>query len=145
MRMPDVNILVYAHRADERVHVPYKTWLETALGGAEPIALSVLSAVGFVRIVTNSKIYANPTPIGTALAAIEALATHPNCRVVGVDVDHLSRFVTVARTVKPTGKLVADAQHAAVAIANAAIWVTRDADFKRFEPAGLRLEHLVLG
>jgi predicted nucleic acid-binding protein len=100
--------------------------------------------VGFVRIVTNPKIYSNPTPIGTALAAIEALATHPNCRVMGVDVDHLSRFVAVARTTKPTGKLVADAQHAAVAIANAAIWVTRDADFKRFEPAGL-LEHLVLG
>jgi predicted nucleic acid-binding protein len=35
-----------------------------------------------------------------------------------------------------TGKLVADTQHAALAIAAGATWVTRDADFKRFEPAG---------
>jgi len=31
--MPDVNILVYAHRADERVHVAYKTWLEPLVLG----------------------------------------------------------------------------------------------------------------
>ncbi len=145
MRMPDVNILIYAHRADEVVHAPYKAWLEQALAGAEPLALSVLSAVGFVRIVTNARIYSNPTPLGTALAAIEAIAAHPNCRVVGTDASHLARFVDVARVSAAVGKLVADAQHAAVAIASAATWVTRDADFKRFEVAGLRWEHLVLG
>jgi toxin-antitoxin system PIN domain toxin len=143
--MPDVNVLIYAHRADEAVHRPYKAWLEQALAGAEPVALSVLSAVGFVRIVTNPRVYANPTPLGTALAAIEAISAHPNCRVVGADANHLTRFVEVARASQATGKLVADAQHAALAIASGATWVTRDADFKRFEPAGLRLEHLVLG
>jgi len=64
---------------------------------------------------------------------------------VGVDADHLARFISISRTASPVGKLVADAQHAAVAMANAATWVTRDADFRRFEPAGLRWEHLVLG
>ena len=27
MLMPDVNVLVYAHRADEVVHKAYKHWL----------------------------------------------------------------------------------------------------------------------
>jgi toxin-antitoxin system PIN domain toxin len=144
MRMPDVNILIYAHRADEAVHEPYKAWLEQALAGAEPLALSVLVAVGFVRIVTNARVYSNPTPLGTALTAIEAIAAHPNCRVVGADASHLTRFVEVSRASKVSGKLVADAQHAALAMSAGATWVTRDADFKRFEPAGLRCQHLVL-
>jgi hypothetical protein len=39
---------------------------------------------------------------------------------------------------------VADAQHAAVAIAEGCTWVTRDRDFTRFARHGLRWEHLVL-
>jgi uncharacterized protein len=144
MRMPDVNILIYSHRADEAVHAPYKAWLEQALAGAEPVALSVLAAVGFVRIVTNARIYPNPTPLGTALAAVEAIAAHPNCRVVGTDASHLARFVEVSRVSNAAGKLVADAQHAALAIGAGATWVTLDADFKRFEASGLRWQHLVL-
>ncbi len=37
---------------------------------------------------------------------------------------------------------MADAQHAAVAIENGCVWVTRDADFTSFVPHGLRLEIL---
>ena len=79
--MPDVNVLVYAHRADEAVHVPYRRWLEALVDGAEPFALSVLVAVGFVRIVTNPRIYRSPTPLPVALAAVDALAAHPRCRL----------------------------------------------------------------
>jgi predicted nucleic acid-binding protein len=43
-----------------------------------------------------------------------------------------------------TGKLVADAQHAAVAIENGCTLASRDGDFARFEGAGLRWTHLVL-
>ena len=43
-----------------------------------------------------------------------------------------------------TGKLVSDAQHAALAIAGGCTWVSRDANFKRFEPHGLRWQHLAL-
>jgi hypothetical protein len=42
------------------------------------------------------------------------------------------------------GKLVADGENAALAIAEGCTWVTRDADFKRFEPYGLRWQHRVL-
>jgi len=40
------------------------------------------------------------------------------------------------------GKLVADAQHAAVALEHGCTWVTRDADFEVFRSTGLRLEIL---
>ena len=41
-----------------------------------------------------------------------------------------------------TGKLVADAQHAAIAVENACTWVTRDRDYEVFTRHGLRLQLL---
>ncbi|MFZ4774134.1 MAG: PIN domain-containing protein [Terrimicrobiaceae bacterium] len=44
-----------------------------------------------------------------------------------------------------TGKMVTDAQHAALAIENGCTWVTRDSDFEKFQPCGLRVEFLSPG
>ncbi|MDD9946613.1 MAG: PIN domain-containing protein, partial [Myxococcales bacterium] len=143
MQMPDVNVLVYAHRSDEVAHAFYRDWVEATLASPTPFGLSALVAGGFLRVVTNPRIYQSPTPIETALAAIDAIARHPNCVHVGPDPDHLSRLSTLCRAVSAAGKLVADAQHAAIAMGSAACWVTRDQDFARFEPHGLQWLHLV--
>jgi uncharacterized protein len=144
MLMPDVNVLVYAHRQDESWHAPYAAWLAKAIDGPEPFALSVLVAVGFVRIVTNKRIYDDPTPLPLALAAIEHIASHPRCRLAAPSVNHLDDVARLCRATNATGKLVADAQHAALAMAQGCTWVTRDVDFARFEAHGLRWKHLVL-
>ena len=52
----------------------------------------------------------------------------------------LSRFDY--RPLVSQGKLVADAQHAAVALEHGCTLVTRDADFEVFRSTGLRLEIL---
>ena len=143
--MPDVNVLVYAHRPDEQVHAAYRAWLEEAVAQPEPVLLSVLVAVGFVRVVTNPRIYADPTPISVAWAAIDRLARHPGCVVVGLGAGHLDLVGRLCRAVDAEGKQVADAQHAAIAIAEGATWVTRDDDFARYQRHGLSWQHLVLG
>ncbi len=142
--MPDVNVLIYAHRADERVHTPYRNWLESLVNGPEPFALSVLVAVAFVRIATNPNIYSPVTPLATALAAMDQLAVHPRCRLLAPRRDHWNRVAELCRATGASGKLVADAQHAAVAMAEGCTWVTRDGDFARFAAHGLRWQHLVL-
>ncbi len=144
MLMPDVNVLVYAHRADEKAHAAYRRWLEDRLNGPQPFALSVLVAVGFLRIVTNPGIYATPTPPRVAIAAIEELRAHPQCRVVVPGPHHLHHVLELCRLVSAAGKLVADAQHAALAIAEGCTWVTRDRDFAQFAPHGLSWNHLKL-
>jgi len=144
MLMPDVNILIYAHRADEERHEPYADWLKGLVDGPEPFSLSVLAAADFVRIVTNRRIYENPTPLPIALAAVEQLAAHPRCRLAAPVASHLQDVLRLCRTASAAGKLVADAQPAALAIAEGCTWVTRDGDFARFEPHGLRWKHLVL-
>ena len=142
MLMPDVNVLVYAHRQDEARHRAYARWLETVVDGREPFSLSALVAVAFVRIVTNPRIYPDPTPLPVALAAIEQLTAHPRCRVAVPGATHLDDVLRLCRAAGATGKLVADAQHAALAIAEGCTWVSRDADFAAFEPHGLRWQHL---
>jgi uncharacterized protein len=142
MLMPDVNVLVYAHRQDEALHESYADWLKEVVDGPEPFALSVLVAVGFVRIVTNTRIYEDPTPLPVALAAIEQLVGHPRCRLATPTANHFDDVARLCRAVGATGKLVADAQHAALAIAEGCTWVSRDADFAGFEPHGLRWQHL---
>lgn len=144
MLMPDVNVLVYAHRADETVHRPYRDWLTALADGPQPFALSVLVAVGFVRIVTNARIYPVPTPLATALAVIDHLVDHPRCRVIAPSSQHWREVADLCRRTRAAGKGVADAQHAALAIAEGCTWVTRDGDFAAFAAHGLRWEHLVL-
>src|ERR671923_2669908 len=144
MLMPDVNVLVYAHREDEVWHEPYADWLKQVVDGTEPFALSVLVAVGFIRIVTNGRIYEDPTPMPAALAVVEQLAAHPRCRLATPGATHLTDVVQLCRAVGATGKLVSDAQHAALAIAEGSTWVTRDSDFGHFAPHGLRWQHLAL-
>jgi toxin-antitoxin system PIN domain toxin len=144
MLMPDVNILIYAHREEEKCHEAYAKWLKDLIDGVEPFALSVLVAVGFVRIVTNRRIYDDPTPLPIALAFIEQITAHPRCRTAVPSETHLRETIRLCRTASATGKLVADAQHAALAISDGCTWVTRDRDFSRFEPHGLRWQHLVL-
>lgn len=142
--MPDVNVLVYAHREDEEGHRRYAAWLKQLVDGPEPFSLSVLVAVGFLRVVTNPGIFADPTPLPVALAAVEQLAAHPSCRIVAPGVTYLETVARLCRASGATGGRVSDAQHAAIAIAEGATWTTRDADFARFEPHGLRWQHLVL-
>jgi toxin-antitoxin system PIN domain toxin len=144
MLLPDVNVFVYAHRADEPTHDAYTVWLEEVIAGPEPFGLSVLVAVAFVRIVTNPKIYADPTPLDVALASMDRIASHPRCRIVAPATDHYGKVAELCRATKARAKLVADAQHAALAIAEGCTWVTRDGDFAKFAPHGLRWKHLVL-
>jgi hypothetical protein len=68
MRLVDVNVLVYAHRLDAPRHPDYAAWFGDLLAGQEPYGISDLVLSGFLRIVTNPKVFRQPTPIETALA-----------------------------------------------------------------------------
>lgn len=72
-------------------------------------------------------------------AFIAELLRRPTARVVGPADDHLRIFEELCRRSGAAGKLVADAQHAAVAIEHGCTLVTTDSDFDRFHP--LRWQH----
>ena len=140
MLLPDVNVLVYAHREDSTPsHAEYAEWLSGLATSPEPFALSVLVLSGFVRVATNARIFSPPSALDDALAFVSELVQRPTARVIGPGPDHLAIFERLCRDAGATGKLVADAQHAAVAIEHGCTMVSTDSDFDRFP--GLRWRH----
>ena len=141
MQMPDVNILVYAHREEAPSHQRYADWLRALATGPEPFALSELVLHGFVRVVTNLRIFDPPSTIQQAFRFLDALLARPTCSVLRPGPGHWSIFRGLCHEPGVRSKLVADAVHAALAIESGCEWVTADTDFARFAPT-LRWQHL---
>jgi toxin-antitoxin system PIN domain toxin len=139
MRLVDVNILVYAHRLDVPRHQDYADWLGDLLASEEPYGMSDLVLSGFLRIVTNPRVFRRPTPMETALDFTEILGTRPNCVPVQPGERHWDIFARLCRTAGVKGNLVPDAYLAALAIESGSEWITTDRDFSRFP--GLRWRH----
>lgn len=139
MLLPDVNLLIYAHRLESPDHARYAEWLRDLVEGAEPFALSELGASAFVRIATNPKIWDEPTSTEDALEFIERLRRRTNARLLVPGPSSWEIFARLCRGARARGKLVADAYHAALAIEHGCELMTADGDFARF--AGLRYRH----
>jgi toxin-antitoxin system PIN domain toxin len=131
--MPDVNVLVYAHRGHLHQHAAAAAWLRDLATGAQAFALSELVIAGFVRVVTNPRIFSSPSTIGEALDFVDELIARPTCRLVRPGPRHLGIFTSLCRDHRASGGFVADAYHAALAIEYGCTWVTYDTDFARFE------------
>ncbi len=139
MFLPDVNVLIYAHRSDSPEHVAYANWLRRVVEGVEPFAMSEVVMSGFLRIVTNQRIFRDATPPAVAMQFLDEVCRRPGCRPVRPGGRHWQIFSDLMAATQATGPLVADIYHAAVAIEHGCEWVTNDADFARIP--GLRWRH----
>jgi toxin-antitoxin system PIN domain toxin len=137
--LPDVNVLIYAHRAESPEHSRYTEWLRRLAEGPEPFGLSELGASGFTRIVTNARIWDEPTTTEDALEFIARLRRRSNAKLLTHGPASWDIFERLCLTTRARGKLVADAYHAALAMEHGCELVTADGDFARF--VGLRYRH----
>lgn len=136
MFLPDVNILVYAHRQDSLQHELCLSWLETLVNSDEAFAMSELVLSGFLRIVTHPKIFNPPSSHQDAWLFIEQIRNQPNCVIVSPQKRHWDIFTKLCEQANARGNLIPDAYHAALAIETGSEWITTDHDFSRF--SGLR-------
>ena len=86
---PDLNVLLAASRTDHPHHAPALAWLKKALadcatGGS--LELLPMVTAGFLRLATNPKIFAKPTPLQAAVEFIDSLLLIP-----GVETPELGR------------------------------------------------------
>ena len=139
MILPDVNVLVYAHREDVANHTAYRAWLESAVNGDEAYGISELVLTGFVRVVTHAKVFNKPSPLADAIAFADQLREPPNSVRVEPGARHWDIFRRLCTTVGARGNLIPDAYLAAMAIESGCEWITTDRDFSRF--GGLRWRH----
>lgn len=136
MILPDVNVLVGAFRQDAPHHRQLRTWLEAAVVGVEDLGVTDAVLGGTVRILTHPRVFAQPTPLDEALALVGSLRSADGVVRVTPGPRHWELVDDLCLAADARGNLVADAQHAAVAIEHGALWVTLDRDFSRFP--GLR-------
>ena len=135
----DVNVLVYAHRADAAGHERYRDWLQGIVNGDAGYGLSDLALAGFLRIVTHPRVFHAPTPLKIALNFISEIRDRSNCIPISPGPRHWEIFVRLCQTVNARGNLIPDAYFAALAIESGIEWVTTDRDYARFP--GLRWRH----
>ena len=132
MILPDVNVLVLAHRRDHDEHDQVRSWLEDEVNSDSPFALADLAVSGFLRIVTNPRIYQRPSRLATAVEFIDGLVEQPICIAVSAGPNHWPIFRRVLVAADARGNLVPDAHLAAIAIEHGATIATRDRGFARF-------------
>jgi toxin-antitoxin system PIN domain toxin len=135
----DVNVLIYAHNADDPRHADYLDWLEAAVNGDRPFGLTSLVASGFLRIVTHPKVLKQPLATDDALDVLERLRAAPAVVSMEPGRRHWTIFAELCRRVAARGNTVPDAYLAALAIEHDCEWNSADRGFARFP--GLRARH----
>ncbi|WP_428277110.1 type II toxin-antitoxin system VapC family toxin [Candidatus Palauibacter sp.] len=125
MILPDVNILVYAHRQDAPDHRRYLDWLVSEVDSDAAFGLSPLVLSGFIRVVTHPRVFKIPSTLSRATMFVEQLRERPNCIEVTPGARHWAIFLRLCSEAGAKGNLVPDAYLAAMAIESGCEWVRR--------------------
>lgn len=132
MILPDVNILIYAFRKEVPQYALCRTWLDNVVLGDERFGLSPLALAAVVRVTTNRRAYANPSPFEDVFGFCEDLLGQPHCQVVEPRERHWDIFKRLCIETDTPGPRVTDAWYAALAIEWGCEWITLDRDYSRF-------------
>ena len=136
MILPDVNVLIYAFRADVPQHPICREWLVNVIEDDAPFGVSPLALAAVIRITTNVRSYREPSPLHQAIAFCDNLLGQPHCHLVEPGERHWEIFKRLCLDTDTRGRRVTDVWFAALAIEWGCEWITFDRDFARFP--GLR-------
>ena len=132
MILVDVNVIVYASRREFANHEVARFWLEEALVGDEPVAVTDMILSSVVRLITNHRVLPDPFRADEALLVCEAVKGAP---ASVKPVSSPGRWKAFARLTKDLGLRandIPDAFLAATAIDLGARLATFDQGFRRF-------------
>lgn len=132
MIIPDINLLIYAYDSTSPWHERAAKWWNLCLSGSAPVGISWLVALGFVRLWTNSRVFANPMPVDQAAAHVESWLDRRVVKIVNPGPRHAELVFSFLRAEGKGGNLTTDAHLAALAVEFRAIIHTADTDFLRF-------------
>jgi len=136
MTVPDINVLVHAYNSESRVHHAARPWLEGLLNGTDPVGLSWVTMLGFIRITTHRQILARPLSPEAACAHVQSWLARSVVSVLHPGERHAEILFGLLGKLGTAGNLTTDAHLAALCIEHQAELHSTDADFSRF--SGLR-------
>ena len=109
----DTNLLVYAHRPEMPFHERAREVLTAAVGGTEPVPVPWPCVQEFLAMVSNPRIFRDPTPIGVAPGAARRLLASLSGGFLAEGKGYLEALEHLARPALPQGGIV----HAARVVA----------------------------
>jgi len=129
----DTNLLVYAHRPEMPFNERARQVLTEAVGGSETICVPWPCVHEFLAVVSNPRIFQDPTPIDVALDAVNRLLATVSGGFLAEGEGYLGALERIARPALLQGALVHDARVAAICLFHGVrvLWST-DRDFSRF-------------
>ena len=140
MRLWDVNLWVYAFRADSPHHNAAFDSIQGSLDRRENFLFNPGIASSFLRLVTNPRIFVEPSSLAEAWLFVDALESHPAALHVDMDEMAFGIFKHLSLVADAQGNEIPDAFLAALAIRHDALFVTADRGFGKYK--GLQLEFL---
>jgi uncharacterized protein len=132
MIVPDVNLLVYSYNQHARVHAEAREWWERTLSSPRPVGLAWAVALGFIRIVTNPRVFHHAVDHGVAIRTVRQWLAVPVVQILAPGDEHAETVFGLLEEVGTAGNLTTYAHLAALAIEYQAELATTDADFARF-------------
>lgn len=139
MLLLDVNVVLAAHRGDHPNHEMVRSWFDRLLESDDPYTVPSIVWTSFLRLATNRKIFAVPTPRVDAFAFVDATCGQPQHVPSGPGPRHLALFRRLCDEADATGDLVPDAVIGAVALEYGCEVATLGRDFARFPSVRHRL------
>jgi uncharacterized protein len=136
VKLPDVNLLLYAYDSSSPRHEPARDWLELTLSGGETVGMSWLVLLAFIRLSTRSAVVERPLEAEAALDVVDSWLAQPCTTVVHPTARHSAVLRELLAPLGTAGNLTSDAHLAALAIEHGALLCSCDTDFSRF--TGLR-------
>jgi uncharacterized protein len=134
----DVNLWVYAFRSDSPLHESAFTELDRGSRSGDQYLFSPFVAASFLRLVTNPRIFTQPSRIEEAWGFVDTLESRE--RAVRADMDPMTYgiFKHLCLVSRASGNSVPDAMLASLAIRHGATFVTADRAFADFEGLACR-------
>ncbi len=136
MKLPDVNLLLYAYDSRSSRHAAARDWMEQTLSGAETVGMAWIVLLAFIRLSTRSVVVERPLELDEALDLVDRWLSQPCVTVVHPTDRHAAVLRELLTPLGTAGNLTSDAHLAALAIEHGALLCSCDSDFSRF--SGLR-------
>ena len=129
----DTNLLVYAHRLEMPFHGRAREVLAEAAGGSEPVSVPWPCVHEFLAVVSNPRVFRDPTPMDIALDAARRLLGSLSGGFLAEGEGYLDALERIARPALLQGAIVHDARIAALCRFHGVrvLW-SADRDFSRF-------------
>ena len=132
MKLIDLNILLYAVNRDSGHHVSARRWLEQTLSDKEPVALSWIVLLGFLRLTTSPRVLQKPLSPNHAMKVVDDWLELPVVRLIQPGGEHWRILRSLLAISGAAGNLTTDAHLAALAIEHGCELCSTDNDFGRF-------------